>query len=132
MVFHALTGHYEQQQWLFKQRITAVCGSNGSGKTNLLDAIYYLCFTKSYFSRQDAQIVQHGKSGLRVDGVFLKDEKEQEEISLAFDKIKSDLLSQIHKYEIPKRIVFVEKIFYTQNLKLDRIKSNQALHNQVF
>lgn len=67
-----------------------------------------------------------------VLAVECNDEKEQEKISLAFDKIKSDLLSQIHKYEIPKRIVFAEKIFYTQNLKLDRIKSNQALHNQVF
>ena len=67
--------NYEQQQWNFGQRITAVCGPNGSGKTNLLDAIYYLCFTKSYFSRQDAQIVQQGKAGLRVDGFFLKDEK---------------------------------------------------------
>ena len=67
-----------------------------------------------------------------VLAVECDDEKEQEKISLAFDKIKSDLYDQIHKYEIPKRIVFVEKIFYTQNLKLDRIKSNQALHNQVF
>jgi DNA replication and repair protein RecF len=67
--------HYEQQQWMFDQRITAICGSNGSGKTNLLDAIYYLCFTKSYFSRQDAQIIQQGKQGLRIEGIIVKAEK---------------------------------------------------------
>jgi O-succinylbenzoic acid--CoA ligase len=66
-----------------------------------------------------------------VLAVECNDEKEQEKMALSFDKIKLDLHNQIHKFEIPKRIVFVEKIFYTQNLKLDRIKSNQALHNQV-
>ncbi|MEI6881096.1 MAG: AMP-binding protein [Bacteroidota bacterium] len=66
-----------------------------------------------------------------VLAVECNDETEQEKIALTFDKIKSDLQGQIHKYEIPKRIIFVEKIFYSQNLKLDRIKSNQALHNQM-
>jgi len=70
--------NYSDQNWHFSQRITAICGSNGSGKTNLLDAVYYLCFTKSYFSKQDVQLVQHGKQGLRVDGFFLKDDIPQE------------------------------------------------------
>ena len=91
--------NYEQQQWLFKQRITAVCGSNGSGKTNLLDAIYYLCFTKSYFSRQDAQIVQHGKSGLRVDGVFLKDEKEQELVCIIRENNRKEFWANGEEYK---------------------------------
>ena len=38
------------------------------GKTNLLDAIHYLCFTKSYFSRSDAPNVQQGRSGFRIEG----------------------------------------------------------------
>jgi DNA replication and repair protein RecF len=67
--------NYTRQQWSFENRITAICGPNGSGKTNLLDAIYYLCFTKSYFSKQDAQVVQYGKQGLRVEGCFEKDKK---------------------------------------------------------
>ena len=43
------------------------------GKTNLLDAIHYLCFTKSYFTRDNLN-VQNGKSGFRIEGE-LKDEK---------------------------------------------------------
>ena len=45
--------NYEQATFQFHERIVGICGSNGAGKTNLLDAIYYLCFTKSYFTRQD-------------------------------------------------------------------------------
>jgi DNA replication and repair protein RecF len=36
----------------------------------LLDAIHYLCFTKSYFSRVDANNVQQGKNGFRLEGHF--------------------------------------------------------------
>lgn len=60
------------------------------------------------------------------------DENEQQNILNAFIKLQTELRSLIHKYEIPKRILFVEKIFYSNNLKLDRIKSNQTLSNQVF
>jgi DNA replication and repair protein RecF len=46
--------------------------ANGSGKTNLLDAIYYLCYTKSYFTPYQQNTVQQGFDGFRVEGVFIK------------------------------------------------------------
>lgn len=45
-----------------------ICGPNGIGKTNLLDAIYYLCFTKSYFAATDSQNATTGSAGFRIDG----------------------------------------------------------------
>ena len=45
-----------------------ICGSNGIGKTNLLDAIHYLCFTKSYFGKTDSQHVLNGAQGFRIAG----------------------------------------------------------------
>jgi DNA replication and repair protein RecF len=36
----------------------------------LLDAIYYLCFTKSYFSKPDAQSVYTGLQGFRLEGII--------------------------------------------------------------
>lgn len=50
------------------------------GKTNLLDAVHYLCFTRSYFSRQDGQNVQHGQQGFRIEGDFLLNDKEEKAI----------------------------------------------------
>lgn len=49
----------------------SICGNNGVGKTNLLDAIHYLCFTKSYFTRTDTNCVQQGKNGFRLVGDFV-------------------------------------------------------------
>lgn len=43
-------------------------GKNGAGKTNLLDAIYYLCMTKSYFGIPDASVLQTGAPFMRLDG----------------------------------------------------------------
>ena len=49
--------NYIQKEFHFTNRIVGIVGPNGVGKTNVLDALYYLSFTKSYFSRPDAQNV---------------------------------------------------------------------------
>jgi len=67
--------NYIQQSFHFTERIVGICGQNGTGKTNLLDAIYYLSFSKSYFSRPDAQNVHHGLAGLRLQGQYSIEEK---------------------------------------------------------
>jgi len=65
----ALTGYknYESQTFHFDQRIVGICGLNGKGKTNLLDAINYICFTKSYFSKTDALNIFFGAEGFRLE-----------------------------------------------------------------
>ncbi len=68
--------NYSFDTFSFKQNIIGICGRNGSGKTNLLDAIYYLCFTKSSFNRPDNQSVKDGLEGFRIEGKFLNDEAE--------------------------------------------------------
>ncbi|WP_205511439.1 DNA replication/repair protein RecF [Longitalea arenae] len=62
--------NYQTRNFLFTERIVGICGPNGVGKTNLLDAIYYCCFTKSYFTRGDSQNILHGSGGFRIEGHF--------------------------------------------------------------
>jgi len=67
--------NYTNRSFEFNERIIGICGNNGVGKTNLLDAIHYLCFTKSYFSRLDGNNVQQGKEGFRLEGNFVLQDK---------------------------------------------------------
>lgn len=60
--------NYTKFETRFDHNVVGICGANGVGKTSLLDAIHYLCFTKSYFSRQDQQAVQSGSQGFRIEG----------------------------------------------------------------
>ncbi|KIC93807.1 DNA replication/repair protein RecF [Flavihumibacter solisilvae] len=67
--------NYLGQSWTFPERVTGITGRNGTGKTNLLDAIYFLCFTKSYFQKSDAQLVYGGAQGMRISGRFVRQEE---------------------------------------------------------
>lgn len=74
--------NYDSQLYCFTKRIVGICGRNGVGKTNLLDAIHYLCFTKSYFSRTDAVNVHHGSEGFRLEGHFKLNDKEEKAVCI--------------------------------------------------
>lgn len=62
--------NYLFRQFSFGERIVAICGHNGTGKTNLLDAIYYLCFTRSYFAKPDVQSAYENLKGFRIEGLI--------------------------------------------------------------
>ena len=48
-------------------------GNNGEGKTNILEAISYLCLTKSFYASSDATAVQFGQSGFTVSALAVSD-----------------------------------------------------------
>jgi len=56
----------------FSQEVNCIVGKNGSGKTNLLDAIHYLCQTKSAFSSLDKLAIKTGTIRCTVAGSFQK------------------------------------------------------------
>ncbi|TAM94784.1 MAG: DNA replication and repair protein RecF [Chitinophagaceae bacterium] len=83
--------NYPQRQFDFEKRIICITGNNGMGKTNLLDAIYYLCFAKSYFNSQELLNISHDYEGFRIAGVFLKNEKE-ESVECIYKNGKKELI----------------------------------------
>jgi DNA replication and repair protein RecF len=65
--------NYEEADLSFSPHINCLVGPNGSGKTNLLDAIHYLSLTKSAFSGSDLQNVKQGETYFMVKGKFTQE-----------------------------------------------------------
>ena len=64
--------NHSDSQLILDANINCFVGNNGSGKTNLLDAIHYLSLTKSFFVKQDAFNIKHHQPYMSIEGVFNK------------------------------------------------------------
>jgi len=62
--------NYSFSTFGFTERVIGICGLNGKGKTNLLDAVYYCCFTKSYFSKIDGLNIRFDNDGFRLEALL--------------------------------------------------------------
>ncbi len=67
----------QSQSFDFQRKINCFVGDNGVGKTNILDAIYYLSFTKSYFNSVAIQNIRHGEGFFMVEGDYLLNDRNE-------------------------------------------------------
>ncbi len=67
----------ESQSFDFQEKINCFVGDNGVGKTNVLDAIYYLSFTKSYFTAVAVQNIKHGTGFFMIEGDYLLNDRKE-------------------------------------------------------
>ena len=61
----------ELQEIEFSPNVNCISGNNGEGKTNLLDAIYYMSMTKSAFAASDRYVLRHGAEECAVSGTYV-------------------------------------------------------------
>lgn len=70
--------NYRHSSFDFSGGINCITGDNGAGKTNLLDAIHYLSFCKSYFNSFDNQNIYFDEDMFVLQGLFDFGEKKEE------------------------------------------------------
>jgi DNA replication and repair protein RecF len=100
--------NYEASDITFEQNVVGICGLNGKGKTNLLDAVYYCCFTKSYFSPTDNLNIRFDKQGFRLQAMFSRQEQQQEVICINRGGNKKELyLNDVPYEKFSKHIGFL-------------------------
>ncbi len=69
----------DQAELVFSPKLNCFLGNNGMGKTNLLDAIYYLSFCKSHNNLVDSQNIKHDSDFAVIQGYYKSDEGTDEE-----------------------------------------------------
>ena len=68
----------------FADKVNVVYGPNGAGKTNLLEAIHYLCLTKSFLASQDAYALRKGTPYFELEGAFEGDQRPELTVRLVY------------------------------------------------
>ena len=70
----------EQVDLAFSRKMNCIIGRNGMGKTNLMDAVYYLSFCKSATNPIDSQNICHDQDFFVVQGFYETDDGDPEEV----------------------------------------------------
>lgn len=65
----------------FSPKINCFIGNNGEGKTNILDALYYLSFCRSCNNPIDSQLISHGEDFMMLEGSYVDDEGNPEVVT---------------------------------------------------
>lgn len=88
--------NYEELNLEFNSSIICILGDNGLGKTNILDAIYYLAFCKSYFNSIDSQNIKNGFDQGSIAGEFDR-LGQPETVHCAIRKAQKKIFKRNHK-----------------------------------
>lgn len=75
-----------RQELAFCRGVNCLVGDNGAGKTNVVDAVYYLSMCKSSLPMTDTQSILHGEEGFLLDGQYRSDAEKNERIVCSFTR----------------------------------------------
>lgn len=81
----------------FSDKLNCIVGGNGMGKTNLLDSIYILSFTRSYQYLPDSLIIHHDEEMAIVSGEYQREDGQKESLVLGLSRGKSKKLRRNKK-----------------------------------
>ncbi len=68
--------NYEEAEIALSSNVNCFVGMNGSGKTNILDAVHYLSLCKSYMNVLDRQNIRFDQQFFAIQGIWDKDQQE--------------------------------------------------------
>lgn len=71
----------EECELCFSPKINLFWGRNGVGKTNLMDVVYYLSFTKSHLNNIDSHLIRHSAEFFMIKGCYQSPSGEEDTVS---------------------------------------------------
>ncbi len=102
---HLVNFRNYQQLQLDLAPVTLFIGDNAQGKSNLLEAIYFLATTKSYRAEKDAQLINQSGNFTTLTGVVTRKDQEVYKLEIGMQLLGESLLKRVKVNGIPKRVV---------------------------
>lgn len=78
--------NHEETEIEFAPHLNLITGPNGSGKSNLIDAIHYLCMTRSFVASSDQYIAHHDHKYFMISGRFEGEIRSDFKISCSYSR----------------------------------------------
>ncbi|MBP7859683.1 AAA family ATPase, partial [Patescibacteria group bacterium] len=103
--------NYKNKSFSFSPEVNIILGKNGAGKTNILEAIYFLTYGKSYKTRYDNELIKNDETFLNVAGSVV--DGNSSELFVAVEK------SYLNRCKKNFKVNNVKKSYrnFTKNLK---------------
>ncbi|RLD90493.1 MAG: DNA replication and repair protein RecF [Bacteroidetes bacterium] len=117
--------NYEEAEMAFSDKINCFVGNNGVGKTNILDAIYYLSFCKSYFNFIDSQNIKHQTDFFSIHGTYKNQNSLNDQVSV-IQKRNSKKSFKFNKKEYERLADHIGKIPLVMVSPYDRDLINEG------
>lgn len=84
--------NFDSKEFDFDENINCFVGNNGKGKTNVLDAIYFLSFAKSYFNPVTSQNVRHQEEFFFIEGAYKRKDERVDNVICSYKKGQKKLI----------------------------------------
>lgn len=94
--------NYDEQHFSFNRSFNYIYGNNGEGKTNILEAISYISFGKSFLSSSESDCVKFNTSGFDVEGVYENDVQTEYNVYLNYDTILKKKTFHLNKEKVKR------------------------------
>lgn len=124
--------NYEEVSLEFPSKINCLLGLNGSGKTNLLDAIYYLSSTRSFLGTPDSQLVRHGSSYFSIQGNFEVADSQHEVACQVQPGLKKSFSEDLREYEKLSEHVGKYPVVVISPTDIDLIRDGSEMRRKFF
>lgn len=94
--------NYEDQHFSFNNCFNYIYGNNGEGKTNILEAISYISFGKSFLNSSESDCVKFNAPGFDVDGVYENDAQTKYNVYLNYNSVLKKKTFHLNKEKVKR------------------------------
>lgn len=84
----------------FGEGINVLLGDNGQGKTNVIEAISYLCLTKSFYAASDALVLGFGREMFEVEGTIVSEGGHERHVRVAYASPQNEKMFSVNRQRI--------------------------------